>query len=108
MVADSRMVYVDHARLRFGRMLMSHMVADSHEELLIVAARIGVSARWLQREGTPDEHFDVCESMRTKAIGFGAVPVSSKDIVRLIHGKRALTGPSAQRDDGDEGQGNSG
>lgn len=82
------MVYVDHARLRFGRMLMSHMIADSREELLAAAAEIGVAARWLQKEGTASEHFDVCESMRTKAIGCGAVSVSSREIVWLIRSKR--------------------
>lgn len=82
------MVYVDHVRLRFGRMLMSHMIADSREELLVVAAKIGVNARWLQKEGTASEHFDICESMRAKAIGYGAVPISSKEIVRLIRDKR--------------------
>jgi len=86
------MVYVDHARLPLGRMLMSHMVADSREELLAMAAAIGVDARWLQREGTHAEHFDVCESMRASAIGRGAVPVSSRDIVRLIRGKRRARG----------------
>lgn len=84
------MVYVDHARLRYGRMLMSHMIADSHEELLAMAAKIGVSDRWLQKEDTAGEHFDICESKRARAIRFGAVPVSSKEIVRLIRDKRKL------------------
>lgn len=84
------MVYVDHAKLRFGRMLMSHMIADSREELLAVASKIGVNAKWLQKKGMASEHFDVCESMRAKAIGYGAVQVSSKEIVQLIRDKRKL------------------
>lgn len=70
--------------------MMSHMIADSHEELLAVAAKIGVSARWLQKEGTADEHFDICEAKRARAIRCGAVSVSSKEIVRLIRNKRKL------------------
>jgi len=71
-------VYVDdmwrYPMGRFGRMKMSHMVADSREELLAMADRIGLARRWLQHagEGRSREHFDVSLSLRARAVGAGA------------------------------------
>lgn len=42
-------VYVDDVRHPFRRMVMSHMWADSLDELLAMADRIGVARRWLQQ-----------------------------------------------------------
>lgn len=68
------MVYVDDMHLtemgRFGRMRMCHMIADSTEELLNMAALIGIGARHIQKAGTYKEHFDICVSMRKKALRF--------------------------------------
>lgn len=41
-------VYVDNMRAPFGRMLMCHMSADTSEELLAMADRIGVARKWIQ------------------------------------------------------------
>ena len=35
------MLYVDHLRIPFGQMLMSHLVADTQEELRDAAKKIG-------------------------------------------------------------------
>lgn len=69
------MVYVDDMRAPFGRMIMCHMVADSPEELLAMAARIGVQAKWIQHAGTPKEHFDIALTARAKAVKAGAVEI---------------------------------
>ncbi len=82
-------VYVDSAIHRYGRMLMCHMVADTRLELLQMAATIGVNRKWLQHEGRPDEHFDVCKSYRADAIAHGALEVTSREIVAVIRKKRA-------------------
>lgn len=74
-------VYVDDMRAQFGRMVMCHMGADSHEELLAMAALIGVDERWLQHGGTPKEHFDVALSKRTLAVEHGAVEVTVREFV---------------------------
>ena len=54
-------VYVDdmykHALGRYGRMKMSHMIADTSEELHAMAARIGVEKRWYQ-----GDHYDIALS----------------------------------------------
>lgn len=75
-------VYVDAARIPFGRMLMSHMWADTDAELLEMVDRIGVNPKWIQ--GHPElsfgkhkaaswVHFDIAESKRTLALEHGAI-----------------------------------
>lgn len=81
-------VYVDNPKHNFGRMKMCHMVADTTEELLAMAKKVGVHARWVQAAGTAKEHFDVCKSARAEAVALGAVEVSGKFIVGLIRKRR--------------------
>lgn len=68
-------VYVDDMRAPFGRMKMCHMIADSTEELLDMADRIGVARRWIQHAGTHHEHFDIATSKRRLAVAAGAVEI---------------------------------
>lgn len=82
-------VYVDPARHPFGRMMMCHMMADTTEELLAMADRIGVARRWIQRAGTPHEHFDIAKSKRALAVTAGAVEVDPRFMGRLILSRRA-------------------
>ncbi len=82
-------VYVDDMKAKFGRMTMCHMVADTTEELLVMADRIGVARRWIQRAGTVYEHFDVCLVKRAAAVNAGAVEVTMRDVGRFIRAKRA-------------------
>ena len=82
-------VYVDDFRARFGSMQMCHMAADTTEELLEMATKIGLAHRWLQKKGTSKEHFDVCLSMRAKAVQNGALNVTAREIVELMNRKRA-------------------
>jgi hypothetical protein len=72
-------VYVDDMRAPFGRMVMCHMTADSTEELLAMADRIGVQRRWLQHAGTPKEHFDISLGKRALAVRAGAVEVTWRE-----------------------------
>ena len=82
-------VYVDDMRAKFGRMVMCHMVADTTDELLAMAAKIGVAAKWIQNAGTSHEHFDICLSKRAKAIEAGAVEITMYDLARMARSKRA-------------------
>lgn len=86
-------VYIDNARLGFGRMKMAHMLADTRAELDAMADRIGVARRWIQQPGTPDEHYDVCLAKRTLAIDAGAEPVDSRELVQIIRRKREAAAP---------------
>ncbi len=81
-------VYVDNMRAPFGRMLMCHMIADTHEELILMALIIGVSRRWIQQAGQHGEHFDVCLSKRRLAIARGAILISWPDLGRRTHARR--------------------
>lgn len=75
-------VYVDDVRLSFGNMIMCHMWADTLDELLEMADRIGVQRKWIQ--GHPQlsfgkhknaswVHFDIALSKKQMAINYGAV-----------------------------------
>ena len=82
-------VYVDDMRAPFGRMIMCHMAADSTAELLAMADWIGVSRRWIQKAGTEHEHFDIAMSKRAKAVSFGAVEVTRRDLVGIMRARQA-------------------
>ena len=73
-------VYVDEPIWPFGRMMMCHMAADSTEELLAMADRIGVARKWIQYPGTKKEHFDLCKSKRALAITHGAVEIPTREL----------------------------
>lgn len=81
-------VYVDNWQAPFGRMIMCHMMADTTDELLAMADKIGVQRKWIQKAGTRWEHFDICLSKREQAIALGAVEVSAKDLARLSMGRQ--------------------
>lgn len=72
-------VYVDDMYLypmgQFGRMKMSHMIADTYDELHAMAERLGQKRAWFQ-----GDHYDVSMSIRAKAIRFGAVPVELRQL----------------------------
>lgn len=77
-------VYVDDARLPFGRMLMCHMVADTRDELFAMAERIGVATKWVQHIGTYREHFDVCLSARDRAVAAGACRITRRRLAEIL------------------------
>jgi hypothetical protein len=65
-----------------------HMTADTHDELMAFARRIGLKPAWLQYPGKPLEHFDIRgERMRAKAIKAGAKPISLREAGRLGNAK---------------------
>ena len=85
-------VYVDSMRAKLGRMTMCHMVADSTEELLVMAEQIGVNRKWLQDAGTHREHFDIALSKRSLAVKYGAVEVRVGELGRILNRKREAAG----------------
>ncbi len=77
------MVYVDDMQAPYRRMIMCHMVADTKEELLAMADSIGVQRKWIQEEGTYQEHFDICLEMKYKALRLGAKQITSRELVNI-------------------------
>lgn len=72
-------VYVDDMHLypmgQFRRMKMSHMIADTIDELHAMADRLGLKRKWFQ-----GDHYDVSKSVREAAIRAGAVPVELRQL----------------------------
>ena len=68
---------------QFGRMKMSHMVADTDDELHAMAAAIGMKRAWFQ-----GDHYDVSLGMRANAVRLGAVEVTLKTLAWMCHMRR--------------------
>lgn len=81
-------VYVDSMKAKFGRMVMCHMLADSTEELLAMADKIGVARKWIQKPGTAGEHFDICMAKRALAVEAGAVEITWREAGRMTMERR--------------------
>jgi hypothetical protein len=86
-------VYVDSMRMpaRVGRIQAnwSHLTADTTEELLAFAEKLGLRASWIQNPGhTWKEHFDVTDTKRALAIRLGAQPITMREASVLWAAKR--------------------
>lgn len=68
-------VYVDDAEIPFRGMRMSHMIADTEEELHRMADEIGLKRSWYQ-----GDHYDVSLSKKKEAIEAGAEQVSWREL----------------------------
>lgn len=64
---------------QLGRMKMSHMIADSDEELHAMAAKIGLKREWYQ-----GGHYDVSKRVRGTAIFYGAREISMKQLSAMV------------------------
>lgn len=51
-----------------------HLYADTDQELIHFAHRIGLKARWHQKPHTSYSHFDLTPGRRKAAINAGAIP----------------------------------
>ena len=81
-------VYVDEPRNKFGRMVMCHMIADTLDELHIMAAKIGMHREWFQNNAD-HPHYDVSKSKRVLAVRYGAVEVDNRQLIMIIRKQRS-------------------
>ena len=92
-------VYVDdmyrYGIGRFGRMKMSHLLADSRDELLEFGDRLGLKRSWLQHDerGTGGRHYDISLSKRKVAVELGAVEISGREVVDFMRRHGAARTP---------------
>lgn len=86
-------VYVDDMRAPYRGMLMSHMIADTVDELHQMADTVGLKRKWFQNHGS-FPHYDLCQAKKKLAVQAGAVEVSQREIVRI--GRRLKSGSSAE------------
>jgi hypothetical protein len=77
------------------KLLLSHMVADSLDELHEMAEKIGVQRKWFQSGSTP--HYDVCQTKRKLAILCGAISVDKRGMVEICKNLRKLNDKTASR-----------
>ena len=86
-------VYVDdmykYPMGQFRRMKMSHMIADTESELHEMAIKIGVARKWYQ-----GDHYDICMSMRVKAVSLGAKEITLRELSKMsMDRRRAMVKP---------------
>jgi len=72
---------------QYGRMKMSHMIADTRAELLDMASKIGLDEKYLQKKGQPQEHFDISMSYRSRAIENGASEITMRELARITRAR---------------------
>jgi hypothetical protein len=65
-------------------MKMSHMIADTDEELHAMAARIGVARRWHQ-----GDHYDVSLGKRALAVKEGAIEITYRQCGLMASNRKA-------------------
>lgn len=94
-------VYIDDYEAPFGRMLMCHMACLDIEKLHQMADKIGVNRKWFQNGDEKYPHYDVCLSKKKKAISFGAIEVSARELIKLAYPQCSSCGNSAVIKDGD-------
>lgn len=77
----------------YGRMLMCHLYADTHAELISMVDRIGVNRKWIQYPGDPvKEHFDISKSRRELALQHGAIATTWRQYGEWAERKRKALG----------------
>lgn len=83
-------VYVDdmyrYPMGQFRRMKMSHMIADTEDELHALAGRLGLKRKWFQ-----GDHYDVSMTVREAAIRAGATPITLQTL-SFMHYRRKVSG----------------
>lgn len=92
-------VFVDDMDCAYGRMRMSHMLADSDEELHAMALAIGVARKWWQSPAVSSgSHYDICKSKKALALAKGAVQVTLRQAA-CMNARRRATGSLGDPED---------
>ena len=77
-------IYVDDMKWPLGRMVMSHLMADSTNELREACDSLGLRQEYIQHPETWREHLDVSQSKRQEAIDrLGAMEVTQREMAMM-------------------------
>lgn len=82
-------VYVDDLNKKYGRMYLSHMLADTTIELDVMVARLralGYGGK-IQYVGTAHEHYDINLHYKAMAMRMGAIHVRRQISVAMVRKK---------------------
>jgi hypothetical protein len=86
-----RYAWMDRGSYRAVTGRWSHLLADSPAELAVYAAGLELRPEWVQFPGTAQEHYQIVEVVRRRAIAAGAIPISCpRDTGNLRLTKRLL------------------
>jgi hypothetical protein len=80
-------IYVDDAFISYGLMKMSHMMADTDEELHGMADALGLNRRHFQQVRSGD-HYDVSKGYRERALKLGAITIKPRQMAAYAWFKR--------------------
>jgi len=86
-------VYVDNAVTLWRGRRWAHLMADTLDELHVMAAALGMPRRAFQ-DKTSGAHYDVDAELRERAIALGAIPISRHDDRALV--RRVIARAKAQ------------
>lgn len=85
-------VYIDNARIRWNpphmkhrTWFMSHMFADTDEELHAFAAKLGLQRSWHQCPPKASwSHYDVTDTVRKRAVALGATTITYRQLPAML------------------------
>lgn len=82
-------VYVDDFDAPYGRMIMCHMIADTDDELHLMADRLGINRKWHQSPPkASNSHYDIAKSKKALAISFGAIEITDRQAAMMCARRR--------------------
>ena len=81
-------VYVDRMKMPFGRMLMSHLMADTPEELREMARKAGARAAHPAPGHSQRSTWTSPSPRRAEALRLGAVEMDGRKMVELVQARR--------------------
>ena len=73
--------------VRSGHLISTLNGEEGRAELLAFGEKIGMRAQWLQKRGTPQEHFDLFGSKVEQAVAAGARQASDREWVEARQAK---------------------
>ena len=80
------MVYIGKRKWKYRNMLMSHLIADTLEELHAMAKALGINTIHFQNK--PNQpHYDICQAKKKIAISMGVQEISDKQIILILKEK---------------------